>query len=433
MSFDPILSRRFGTPGSHTIDFYEREDRGYQAARKALGMTAAQVIDEVKKSELRGRGGAGFPCGQKWGFVPAPKDVPGPRYLVVNADESEPGTFKDRALLWYTPHAMLEGAIIAAHAIGAESCYVYIRGEFAREAVRVGEAVREAYAKGYFGRNVFGTGRRIEMTVHRGAGAYICGEETGLLSSLEGGRGYPKIKPPFPAVKGLFGQPTIVNNVETLACVPLILDRGAEWFKSIGTPGGTGPKLYCVSGHVERPGLFEFPCGVNLRALLGAAGGVWKGRRLKAVIPGGSSAKILRADETDVAMDFASLQKAGTMLGSAGVIVLDETTCMVNALWNVLRFFHHESCGQCTPCREGTGWIEKLVGRIERGGGKQGDLDTLLDVAANMQGTTVCVLSDAAAWPAESYTLKFRDEFEEHIRRKGCPFKKESAMAGALA
>ncbi len=429
MTYEPILTKHYGQPGCHTIEAYEKRG-GYQTARKALKeKTPKEVMEEVKASGLRGRGGAGFPCGVKWGFVPA--DHPGPRYLVVNADESEPGTFKDRLMLWNDPHLVYEGIILAAHAIQAKTAYLYIRGEFKREYDRLLEELKKVYARGYLGKDAFGLGRPLDIHLHRGAGAYICGEETALLSSLEGGRGYPKIKPPFPAVKGLFGSPTIVNNVETLANVPLIMERGAAWYNTIGSPGGRGPKLYCVSGHVEKPGVYEFPCGVNLLALIEAAGGVWKGRKLKAVIPGGSSSKILKADECDIAMDFETLKNANTMLGSAGVIVLDETTCMVDALWNVLRFYHDESCGQCTPCREGTGWLAKIVGRIESGGGLPDDLDVLLDVAGHMQGTTICVLADAAAWPAESYTHKFRAEFEEHIALRGCPRKKAGKpMAG---
>jgi NADH-quinone oxidoreductase subunit F len=429
-SFEKVLTKYVREPGSETLEFY-RGHGGYAAARKALrDHDPDEIIAMVKASNLRGRGGAGFPCGLKWSFVP--KQSPKPKYLVVNADESEPGTFKDRVILERDPHQLLEGIIIAAYALDAHVAYVYIRGEFVLGYRRIERAIEEAYAAGILGDDVLESGFRLDVTVHRGAGAYICGEETGLLSSLEGKRGLPKIKPPFPAVEGLFGCPTVVNNVETLACVTHILDRGVEWFKSIGPEKGPGPKLLCVSGHVERPGVYEVPMGINLLALIRElAGGVWKGRKLKAVIPGGTSAKVLAASECDVAMDFDSLAAKDTMLGSGGVIVMDETTDMVDALFNILRFYAHESCGQCTPCREGTGWLAKICGRIYHGEGRPEDLDHMLDLAERMCGRTICVLADAAAFPCVSFIRKFRDEFEARIR-SGKGFERRVFPGGPL-
>lgn len=414
-NFEKVLLKHVDHPDSRKLDFYLGHD-GYAGARKALTeFKPAGVIDLVKSSNLRGRGGAGFPCGLKWSFVP--ESTSKPKYLVVNADESEPGTFKDRIILERDPHQIIEGILIAAYAIQAHSVYCYIRGEFAKGYTVMEEAIKEAYSAGILGNKVLGTDFHCDLTMHRGAGAYICGEETGLLSSLEGKRGLPKIKPPFPAVEGLFGCPTVVNNVETLANLPHILTRGVEWFQSFGPEKGPGPKLLCVSGHVERPGTYEVPLGINLNDLIfDLAGGVWKGHALKCVIPGGSSAKVLTAAECHVPMDFDSLMAKGTMLGSGGVIVMDDTTDMVDALYNILRFYHHESCGQCTPCREGTGWLEKIVGRIRAGHGRTEDLDLCLEICDMMCGKTICVLADAAAFPCESIIKKFRGEFEEKIR-----------------
>jgi NADH-quinone oxidoreductase subunit F len=414
----PVLSMRFKDPEGTWLDAYAAEE-GYAAARKALSMTPAQITDEVSRANLRGLGGAGFPTGKKWSFIP--KGSTKPKYLVVNADEGEPGTFKDRYLLERDPHALLEGMIIAAYAIGSHKSYVYIRGEYFRPADRFTRAVEEAYAKGWLGKNIQGSGFDLDVVVHRGAGAYICGEETALLTSLEGGKGFPKLKPPFPAISGLFQCPTIVNNVETLACVPYILREGAERFASLGTPKQGGTRLFSVSGHVNRPGLFEAPVGVTLRELIEVhAQGVRGGRKLKAVIPGGISAKVLTADEIDVHMDFDSLMAAGTMAGSAGVIVMDDTTCMLEALKSAAKFFAHESCGQCSPCREGTGWVYRIVRRIANGKGRLQDLDDLLGIARDMEGKTICVFADAAAWPVQSYITKFRAEFEDHIRTGKC-------------
>ena len=410
----PVLSTRFKDPEGTWFEAYSA-DGGYAAATKALtSMTAAEVIDEVTAANLRGLGGAGFPAGRKWSFVP--KDTAQPKYLVVNADEGEPGTFKDRYIMERDPHALLEGIIIAAYAIGSHKAYVYIRGEYFRSAQRLQRAMDEAYSRRWLGENIQGSGFDLDVVIHRGAGAYICGEETALLTSLEGGKGFPRLKPPFPAISGLFACPTIVNNVETLACVPFVLRNGAARFAGIGTATQGGTRLLCVSGHVVRPGVYEAPVSVTLREVIeNFAGGVRDGNQLKAVIPGGISAKILKADEIDVAMDFDSLRAAGSMAGSGGVIVMDETTCMVEALEAAAKFFADESCGQCSPCREGTGWVHRILRRIVDGRGSVRDLDELLGIAGDMEGNTICVFADAAAWPVQSYITKFRAEFEEYI------------------
>ena len=421
----PVLSTRFKDPEGTWLEDYVADD-GYVAARKVLtAMTPQEVIDEVSSANLRGLGGAGFPTGRKWSFVPTATDKP--KYLVVNADEGEPGTFKDRYIMERDPHSLLEGMIIAAYAIGSHKAYVYIRGEYFRSANRLQRAVDEAYSQGWLGRNIQETGFDLEVVIHRGAGAYICGEETALLTSLEGGKGFPRLKPPFPAISGLFASPTIVNNVETLACVPFILRRGAERFAGIGTETQGGTRLFCVCGHVVRPGVYEESVSITLRDLIEKAGGVRDGSKLKAVIPGGISAKILTADEIDVAMDFDSLRNAGSMAGSGGVIVMDETTCMIKALDSAATFFADESCGQCSPCREGTGWIHRILKRIVEGQGTIQDLDDLLAIAGDMEGNTICVFADAAAWPVQSYITKFRDEFEEYIRTVRSDEKKEAA------
>ena len=410
----PVLSARFKNPNGTWMDDYLAND-GYQAAGKVLrSMTPEQVIEEINRAKLRGLGGAGFPTGRKWSFIP--KGTNKPKYLVVNADEGEPGTFKDRYILERDPHALLEGMLIAAYAIGSHKAYVYIRGEYFRPAKRLQRALDEAYSRGWLGKNIQGAGFDLDVVIHRGAGAYICGEETALLTSLEGGKGFPRIKPPFPAISGLFACPTIVNNVETLACVPFIIRNGAERFAGIGSDRQGGTRLFCVSGHVARPGVYEESVRITLRDLIERAGGVRQGRKLKAVIPGGISAKILKADEIDVAMDFDSLMAAGTMAGSGGVIVMDETTCMVDALVSAAKFFAHESCGQCSPCREGTGWAYRILRRIAAGRGTLQDLDDLLAIASAMEGKTICVFADAAAWPIQSYITKFREEFEAYIR-----------------
>jgi NADH-quinone oxidoreductase subunit F len=382
-------------------------------------MKPEEIIDTVKKSNLRGRGGAGFPTGMKWSFLP--KDNPKPRYLCVNADESEPGTYKDRVILENDPHQLVEATVVSTYAIGSKVAYIYIRGEFHEGYRSIQGAVEEAYAAGYVGKNIQGTGVDVDVHVHRGAGSYECGEETALIESLEGKRGQPRLKPPFPAAVGVFGCPTIVNNVETLACVPLILEKGAEWFASMGTEKNGGPKLYSISGDVKRPGSYEIPMGkVTLRQLIhDYAGGPKDGRRVKAVVPGGSSTTVLTASELDVAMDFDSLAKAGSMLGSAGTIVMDDTRSMVWAARNLTYFYKHESCGKCSPCREGTGWMLRLLLRLEAGQGSLKDLDTLAKVCDSIAGKTLCPFGDAAVTPALGLMAKFRDEFEYYIREKG--------------
>ncbi|MCG3175654.1 MAG: NADH-quinone oxidoreductase chain 1 [Candidatus Omnitrophica bacterium] len=430
---EAILSRNFNIPDAHKLSV--AEPRGaYETARKVIGaLKPEEVTNTVLASNLRGLGGAGFPTGKKWQFIP--KDSKKPVYLVINADEGEPGTCKDRYILEKDPHQLIEGILISAYAIGSHKAYIYIRGEYVLPYRNLQSAVDEAYAKGYLGKSVFGSGYAMDLVVHRGAGAYICGEETSLLNSLEGKRGYPRLKPPFPAIVGLFGCPTIINNVETIACVPHILKNGAAWFTALGSPGNGGTHLFSVSGHVEKPGVYELPMGVPLRDLIYKyAGGVKGGRALKAVIPGGMSAKILKADEIDVKMDYDGLKAAGTMLGSAGVMVMDETVCMVKMLYYATKFFSHESCGQCSPCREGTGWAHKLVTRIYRGEGSVKDLDTLLTIARNMEGRTICVFADAAAWPIQSYITKFRAEFEDYIvSGRGKAVAAELEAAGAHA
>lgn len=419
METEKILSRHFNSSDAHRIDSYMSKG-GYEAAQKVFSSWSPdQVIDEVKKSNLRGLGGAGFPAGMKWSFIP--KDVSKPHYLVVNADEGEPGTFKDRYILTKDPHALIEGMMIACFAVGAHKAFVYIRGEYVEPAARLRQACEEAYAKGFLGKNVFGKDYALDFVIHMGAGAYICGEETALLESIEGKKGFPRLKPPFPAVIGLFGCPTVINNVETLACVPHIINRGAAWFASLGSDKNGGTRLYSLSGHVKKPGLYELPMGTSLREMIYThAGGIREDRALKAVIPGGISASILSVNEIDIKMDFNSLATAGSMLGSAGVMVMDDSTCMVRALWVASRFFAHESCGQCSPCREGTGWIYKIIQRVYKGEGRSKDLDALLDIGKNMAGNTICAFGDAAPAPVLSYIQKFRNEFEYHIEHKQC-------------
>ena len=426
-----VLLRHEDVPDIHKLDVYLAHD-GYVAARTALTtLKPEEVTAQVKESNLRGRGGAGFPAGVKWGFLP--KDSDKPVYLCCNADESEPGTFKDRAIIEKNTHILLEGILITCYAINAHTAYIYIRGEFAYGAKCLENALAAAYDTGLFGKDIFGTGFDLEVYVHRGAGAYICGEETGLIESIEGKRAYPRIKPPFPAVYGLFGCPTIVNNVETLACVPSIIKNGPAWFRSIGPESGPGPKIYGVSGHVEQPGMFELPMGMPLREVIyDYAGGIKDGKNLKAVMPAGSSFPVLTPDEIDVHMDFDSMRAIGAFLGTAGIIVMDEDTCMVHALEIIDRFYHHESCGQCSPCREGTGWLHKLLVRLEEGNGKAEDIDLIDRICTNMMGNTVCVLADAAAMPTQSYLKKFRDEFLAHVTESGCPLKKSSAQPEAV-
>ena len=416
-----ILFQNVWKEGSTSIGVFEASG-GYAKLGEWLKRTPDEIIDVVKKSNLRGRGGAGFPTGMKWGFLP--KDNPKPRYLCVNADESEPGTYKDRVIVERDPHRLIEAIVVSCHAIRSQTAYIYIRGEFHVGARTLEAALAEARAKGYVGKNILGTGVDVEIHVHRGAGSYECGEETALIESLEGKRGQPRIKPPFPAVVGLYGCPTIVNNVETLVNVPLILTRGAEWFAAYGSEKNGGPKLYSISGHVARPGSYEAPMGkITLRDLIygeGYAQGIKNGRKLKAVVPGGSSTPVLTAGEIDVAMDFDGVAKAGSMLGSAGTIVMDDSTCMVWMAKNLIYFYKHESCGKCSPCREGTGWMLRLLERIEAGEAQMSDLDLLLKVTDSISGKTVCPFGDAAIAPPQSTLAKFRAEFEYHVREKRC-------------
>jgi NADH-quinone oxidoreductase subunit F len=413
--FEPLAHER-----PWTLETYLKVG-GYEAWRKILAEKPPreQVIEIVKASGLRGRGGAGFPTGLKWSFMP--RNAPGQKYIVCNSDEGEPGTFKDRDILRFNPHALVEGMAIAGYAIGATVGYNYIRGEFREPYERFEAALEEAYQAGLLGKNVLGSGVDFDLYTHLGAGAYICGEETALLESIEGKKGQPRFKPPFPANYGLFGRPTTINNTETLASVPDILRHGAEWFLNLGKPNNGGPKIFSVSGHVSKPGNYEVPLGTPFAKLLEMAGGVRAGRKLKAVIPGGSSANVLPAGiMMEVSMDYDSLAKAGSMLGSGGVIVMDDSTCMVHALARIAHFYYEESCGQCTPCREGTGWMSRVIHRIEHGQGRPGDLDLLTDVASNIEGRTICALGDAAAWPVKSFIRHFRGEFEHHIEHGQC-------------
>ncbi|MEN8374872.1 MAG: NADH-quinone oxidoreductase subunit NuoF [Gemmatimonadota bacterium] len=404
-----VLSERFGDPRARTLEGW-REQGGYRALAKALELGPAEVIDTVKSSGLRGRGGAGFPTGVKWSFMPREKS--GTHYLLINADESEPGAFKDRELIRWTPHQLLEGALIGAFAIRAEHVYVYIRGEFFEPTQILARAVEEVYEAGIAGADVMGSGVSIDVTLHCGAGAYICGEETALMNSLEGRRGQPRVKPPFPAAVGAFGRPTTVNNVETLCAIPHVVTNGGDWYRQWGTEKSPGTKLFNMSGHLVRRGNFELPLGFNLKELLyDVCGGVPNGRSLKAVIPGGSSVPILSAGEIDIPMHYEGVAEAGSMLGTASVIVMDDSTNIVKQVRRIVDFYAHESCGQCTPCREGTTWLAKIMLRIERGRGTMDDLDTLVQLGKNMIGTTICVLSDSAAAPILSSLEKFRDDY----------------------
>ena len=418
---EPILTKYIREPNGHTLDFFVKH-QGYEGLKKALAMKPADVIELVKASGLRGRGGAGFPTGLKWQFVL--KDSPKPKYICCNADESEPGTFKDHVLMERNPHLMFEGCLIGCWAIGAKVAYIYIRGEFYHVQKVLEAELAKAYAAGYVGKNVMGSGFDCDIVIHRGAGAYEAGEETALIESLEGKRAQPRIKPPFPAVSGLYNAPTAVNNVETLCCLPAILTNGAEWFTSLGPEKNSGPKLFCVSGHVKKPGTFEASMTTTLRELIfdpKYAGGIRDGHTLKAVIPGGSSVPILLPDQLDIPASFDDVAKAGSMLGSAGIIVMDETTCMVWAARNLLYFYKHESCGKCTPCREGTDWLWKILTRIENGEAEMSDIDLLASVGGNIVGKTLCAFGDAAATPALTTVKHFRAEFEAHVRDGRCP------------
>lgn len=424
--FEPALLARIKKPDSQSLAGY-LADGGYEAFKKALAMSPADVTDVVKRSGLRGRGGAGFPCGLKWTFLP--KDHPGPIYMCVNADESEPGTFNNRILMELDPHQLIEGIMIACRGTRASTAYVYLRYEYGRSFRTLEKGLAECYARGLLGKNIQGSDFSLDIFLHRGAAAYICGEETGLIESLEGKRAWPRVKPPFPAVEGAFRKPTVVNNVETLCCVTQIFQRGVEWFQSIGVPpdpniprdvGSYGPKLYTASGHVNRPGCWELPLGVTARELIDEyAQGVWKGRQAKAVIPGGLSTGFMTNAELDAPLDFNGPGKVGCLgLGTAATVVIDDQTSMIDVLYNSCRFFAHESCGQCTPCREGTTWMTKILQRIRAGRGELRDLDLLVEVAQSMgimPGTTICGLADGAAWPVKNAIQKFRPEFEEYI------------------
>ncbi len=411
-----ILSKYFGDPEARTLEGWKARG-GYESLKKALDMTPEEVIETVKASGLRGRGGAGFPTGLKWSFMP--KDKSKSHYLLCNADESEPGTFKDRELLRWVPHQLIEGCAIAAYGMGAEHTYIYCRGEFFEATQVLARAVEDAYEAGILGEDAMGSGQIIDLTVHVGAGAYICGEETGLMSSLEGRRGLPRVKPPFPAAVGAFGMPTTINNVETLCAIPPIVEHGGEWYKQWGTEQSPGTKLFCVSGHVNRPGNYELPLGFPLKELIyDVCGGIPEGRALKAVIPGGSSVPLLSAEECETCeLSYEGVEEAGSMLGCASVIVMDETTDVVHQVMRMASFYAHESCGQCTPCREGTTWVTKILLRIEDGRGTEEDLDTLIELTDQMTGTTICVLSDSVAAPVQSSIAKFKDEYLALIRR----------------
>jgi NADH-quinone oxidoreductase subunit F len=425
----PLISRRWGIKDSHKIDIYLKHD-GYQALEKALKqMTPETIIDEVKKSNLRGRGGAGFPTGMKWFFVP--KDSPKPKYVICNADESEPGTCKDRPLMEMDPHQLIEGMVIAGRAIGSHQGFIYIRGEYRYVLDIVDAAIVEAYSRGYLGKNILGSGFDFDLLIHTGAGAYECGEESALMESLEGKRGYPRIKPPFPAVVGLYGCPTIINNVETLSAVPSIILEGGEVYANRGTPKNGGTRMLCIAGHVNKPGIYEVPLGMNMKKFIyEVAGGIPGNKKIKAVIPGGSSCPLLTGDEIDIAMDYDSVAKAGSMLGSGGMVVMNEDTCMVDMARRIMQFYAHESCGWCIPCREGTSWLRKTLERFHAGLGRPEDIDLIADLAKNMLGRTFCPLGDAAAMPTISIMKKWRNEFEEHLRGH-CSNKSAEALVGS--
>ncbi len=412
---EKVLTRDFGLKSHYKIEAYLKQ-QGYQAVRKAIGeMKPEDILEEVKNANLRGRGGAGFPAGVKWNFVP--KDVDKPKYLCVNADEGEPGTFKDRYIMNHNPHLLLEGIIITCFCVGIQSAFIYIRGEYEAVALRLEKAIEEAHKKGFLGKNILKSGFDLDVFVHRGAGAYICGEETALLESLEGKRGHPRLKPPFPASVGLFQCPTVINNVETISNIPLIILNGAEWFQKKGLPKDGGTRIFGVSGMVKNPGIYELPMGTKLKDIIFKhAGGMKDGKTLKAVIPGGLSAPILTAEEIDIPMDFDSLVEAESMLGSAAVIVIDEDTSMLDVLRVICKFYAHESCGQCTPCRIGNSWILKIVSRMAFGQGHKKDIDTIIRLADNMLGKTLCPLGDAAAMPILSIARKFREELESYTQ-----------------
>jgi NADH-quinone oxidoreductase subunit F len=430
----PVLSANWAEDKPWTLPSYTRTG-GYQALDKALAMQPDDLITLVKDAGLRGRGGAGFPTGMKWGFIP--QDNPKPKYLVVNADESEPGTCKDIPLMLASPHTLVEGVIISSYAIRANTAFIYVRGEVLHVIRRLQAAVQEAYDAGHLGRNIHGSGYDLDLVVHAGAGAYICGEETALLDSLEGRRGQPRLRPPFPAVAGLYASPTVINNVESIASVPCIVDKGADWFESMGTERSKGMTLYSLSGHVVRPGQYEAPLGITLRELLDLSGGIREGHQLKFWTPGGSSTPILTAEHLDVPLDYEGVGAAGSMLGTKALQIFDETTCVVRAVLRWTEFYKHESCGKCTPCREGTWWLVQVLARLEQGHGTEADLENLLDQCDNILGRSFCALGDGATSPITSSIEYFRSEYVAHFEHGGCPFDPAAstlfAAEGAMA
>ena len=429
--FEPVVTARWGVEGADRIDGY-LEHGGYRALTKALSMSPGAVIDEVKTSGLRGRGGAGFPTGVKWGFIP--QDTGKPVYVVCNADEGEPGTFKDREIMERDPHQLLEGIAIASYAVGCRTAFIYCRGEFVEPARVLERALGEAYDRGYLGTGIAGSDFDLDIVLHRGAGSYECGEETALLSSLEGGRGQPKLRPPFPAVRGLYQSPTLINNVETLSTIPAIVDRGGSWYASIGPEKSTGTKIFCVSGKVARPGNYEAPMGTPARAIIDElAGGVAGGKRVKAWTPGGSSTPFLTEEHLDTPMDFESIAAAGSLLGTGAMIVLDQDDCVVDAVLRFTQFYAHESCGKCTPCREGTWWLTKILYRLENGGGRLDDIDVMHDVGDNMLFKNFCALGDGAVSPIHSSIKYFRDEYAAHVREQRCPLRDRPPVGAAEA
>ncbi|KRF37869.1 NADH-quinone oxidoreductase subunit NuoF [Nocardioides sp. Soil805] len=424
----PVLTDNWDAERSWTLASYEQHG-GYEAMRTALGMDPDAIIAAVKDSGLRGRGGAGFPTGMKWGFIP--QDNPKPKYLVVNADESEPGTCKDIPLMMASPHTLVEGVIISSFAIRANHAFIYVRGEVLHVVRRLQRAVQEAYLAGHLGKDIHGSGYDLDVVVHTGAGAYICGEETALLEGLEGRRGQPRLRPPFPAVAGLYASPTVINNVESIASVPSIIGRGAEWFASMGTEKSKGFGIFSLSGHVTRPGQYEAPLGITLRELIDLAGGIREGHELKFWTPGGSSTPLLTTEHLDVPLDFEGVGAAGSMLGTRALQLFDETTCVVRAVLRWTEFYKHESCGKCTPCREGTWWLVQTLARLEKGEGAESDLDLLLDQCENILGRSFCALGDGATSPISSSIKYFRDEYLAHLAHGGCPFDPNASTAFA--
>jgi len=426
----PVLTDNWGDERSWTLQAYEGRG-GYGAWKKALSMEPGDIIEQVKESGLRGRGGAGFPTGMKWGFIP--QDNPNPKYLVVNADESEPGTCKDIPLMMANPHVLVEGVVISSYAIRANTAFIYIRGEVLHVIRRVQRAVQEAYLAGHLGKDIHGSGFDLDVVVHAGAGAYICGEETALLEGLEGRRGQPRLRPPFPAVAGLYASPTVINNVESIASVPSIVEHGAAWFASMGTEKSKGFGIFSLSGHVKNPGQFEAPLGITLRRLIDLAGGMREGHELKFWTPGGSSTPLLTEEHLDVPLDFEGVGEAGSMLGTRALQIFDETTCVVRAVLRWTEFYKHESCGKCTPCREGTWWLVQVLARLEKGEGSESDLDLLLDQCDNILGRSFCALADGAVSPIASSIQYFRDEYLAHLSHGGCPFDPAASTTFATA